>query len=151
MIINAGAPLAGARIVIKPSMYLALLLIVIHSGGLCCLFFLTMPKLIIAGLIIFISISLYLTLQKFAWLQLPEAIIKMDLIDAKENTWQLLTKNQEKLLGTLRHDTYFSKYLIFLRMNLSPCSIISTVLSPDSISANDWRQLQIILRNFRVK
>jgi hypothetical protein len=62
----------------------------------------------------------------------------------------LMTKSNEVLQGQLREDSYISKHLIFLRINLPQRrSALSVILSTDSMSANNWRQLQIILRSFK--
>ena len=126
------------------------LIVFMHLGGMLCVVFLTIPKIIIVGSIGFIGISLSATLWTVASLQAPDAIIKIVAVNTEENIWHFLNKSQKMVQGSLRQDTYCAKNIIVLRINIPERRLpVSVILCVDAVEKNDWRCLQVMLRNFR--
>jgi hypothetical protein len=141
---------AANSIAIKTSIRLIGLIVFMHLGGMLCIVFLTIPKIIIVVSIGFIGISLCRTLWTVASLQETKSIIKIVAVNTEENIWQLLTKSQKMVQGSLRKDTYCAKNIIFLRINIPERRMpVSVILCVDAVEKNDWRRLQVMLRNFR--
>ena len=139
-------------IIIKPSIQLIIFITFIHLGGMGCLFFIAVPKFIVSILVFVIGVSLYLSWRDLFFLQSPKSIIKITLLNSEENIWEMVTKDQKILSGKLRRDTFVSKHLILLRIDLLQHRFTtSIVLTSDALSMDDWRQLQVILRGFKFK
>ncbi|KPJ67550.1 MAG: hypothetical protein AMJ43_04700 [Coxiella sp. DG_40] len=131
---------------IKPchSKYLTIFLCTIHLGTICCLLLLNLSIWLFILLTVLIGYSLYVTLQRYAFLKSSKAIIK--LWKEKDNSWRLLNNENHILNAHLRTDSFVSRHLIILNFDIvKKFFTVPVLLCSDSLDKKTLRHLRVSL------
>ncbi len=134
---------------LKPSYYLAILLLVVHGGAIACLCFLPWPwwtkfLLSLACLMSFVTLFCQQVL-----LNNPRSVI--EFWRHSSNCWQLRDNLGEISTQQLADNSICTRYFVllnFVALNKKKTRI-SLVLFPDSLDFKDFKQLRRQLRRMR--
>lgn len=129
---------------LKPSAYLAIALIAPHGIAMAALLSLTLPFWAHGLLILLLLTSLLYYLRHNAWLSAPSSAISV-LLD--EDRIVLIQRSGTQIVGKLSSNSLISPLLTVL--NLLPQNshrACSVVILPDSLDAEDFRQLRVCLK-----
>jgi len=138
------------RFALNPSYYFALLLLLLHVGAVLILLALQLPWLMTVLLGILCGMSLANTMQRYAMLANPQAII--GFWQDKAGEWFLQEKRGKIHSAQLLGNSFCSRYLVLLNFKLAekrrkrPVIILA-----DSLSHSMFRQLQVQLLLVRSK
>jgi len=135
---------------LKPSLQLTFILSFIHVGALLCLLLSSTPvwlKIIGTCTCLF---SAYFTLQKYALLTHPQAIVQCSPLAA--GLW-LLTNRQGKVqTAHLSGQSWRSRYMVILHFKLAKRrQHASVILLNDSLDPTILRRLQVYLTVFPIR
>lgn len=130
---------------LQPSRYLAVILGIAHVTTAGLLWPLALPVAVkLTGTIVF-AISLAFYLRHYALLRSPRAVIAFEL--SGEMVCTLKTRRGERITCALLGSSFVAPYLTVL--NLQPEGRFftrSVVILADSIDAEEFRQLRVLLR-----
>ena len=147
------------QVELRPSRWLASLILFAHGGALAVLVPLALPIWVLAPLMGLITGSLVYTLKTHALLRGPLTIRRV--IWDSDNDWSLHAASGEQLAGRLLPGSYVHPLLVILNFELeAPSSGTlsgrqfnarrrSIVLAKDSADATTLRQLRARLNFFR--
>ena len=132
------------NLTLKPSWLWGIFLLLMHSGAMFCILFLTMPSWIKALLLLFCIISLVYWLRQQVILKNKSSIMK--LWQESDGEWKLLSCAEQTLRAQLQGDSVVTRYWVLLNFNLiEKRKRISVMLCPDALSADEFRQLRVWL------
>lgn len=136
-------PLLTARL--EPSVRLAVILGLAHFAAIGMLWPLALPTAVKLMGTTVLAISLLFYLQRYALLRSPRSVVALELSD--EMSCALETQHGEHITCTLLGSSFVAPYLTVL--NLKPSAGFftrSVVILADSIDAEQFRQLRVLLR-----
>ena len=129
----------------KPSYWLAIILSLAHLAAAVILWTLVLSLGIKLTVTVALIISLIYYLRQDALLTANSAVIAFELSDEMQCT--LTTRSGESIVCSILSSTFVAPYLTVL--NLKPAEklfMFSVVILPDSINAEEFRQLRVWLR-----
>ncbi|WP_090721576.1 protein YgfX [Nitrosomonas sp. Nm166] len=129
----------------QPSHLLAILLNLTHFAAVGLLWPLTLPLDIKMVIVAMLLMSLIYYLRQDALLTSNTAVVAFALSDEMQCT--LTTRAGKQIICKVQGDTFVAPYLTVL--NLKPAGkflMRSVVILPDSIDAQEFRQLRVWLR-----
>lgn len=126
---------------LKPSYYLAILLLVIHGGAIACLCFLPWPwwtKLLLSLACLMSFVTLFC---QHVLLNNPRSVIEFW---QDTHCWQLRNNRGEVSRLNLADDSMCTRYFVLLNFTAlnKKKKKISLIILPDSLNAKDFRQLR---------
>lgn len=132
------------RFVIKPSKYLFLLLLALHTLALCSVWFTDLTVLLRLGLSLLVLLSLLyhlnrhvLLLGKRSWRVFSLDKLRVDVI----------TRGGEELAGSILDQTVVTPYMVLLRVKLEGRRMpVYQVICCDALQADAFRELRVRLR-----
>lgn len=136
--------LAQQHFVIQPSRYLALIIALMHGGVLALLLLLPLPEFAVASLFLVIVLSACYYLLRDALLKLGSSWIALQ-INAEGVV--LESCNLLKCNGVIRGDSVVTAGLVILHVALhGQRNTVYITLMPDSMDAESFRQLRVLLK-----
>lgn len=129
---------------LQPSAYLATALIATHGIAMAALLSLALPFWAHGLLILLLLTSLLYYLKRNAWLSAPSSVIAV-LLNADKI--ELIQRGGTQIVGGLSPYSLISPLMTVL--NVSPQNshrAYSIVVLPDSLDAEDFRQLRVCLK-----
>ena len=136
-------PLLTTRL--EPSMHLAVILGCAHFAAIGMLWPLALPLAVKLLGTTLLAVSLFSYLRSYALLRSPRSIVALEL--SEEMACTLETQRGERIICTLQGSSFVAPYLTVL--NLKPSGKFftrSVVILADSIDAEQFRQLRVLLR-----
>lgn len=133
---------------LKPSHYLAVLLLIIHGGALACLWILAWPwwtKLLLALACLMSFVTLF---RQHVLLNNPRSIV--EFWQQSGGHWQLRDNLAELKTAKLADNSICTRYFVLLNfngLNKQQASRISVLVFADSLSEQDFRCLRRQLRS----
>jgi hypothetical protein len=133
---------------LKPSYYLAILLLIIHGGAIACLWVVPWPwwtklLLVFAALMSFMAFF-----RQHVLLNSPRSVI--EFWQQKDGHWQLRDNLAEIKTAKLADNSICTHHFVLLNFNClnkqQPVSNISILVLADSLNDHDFRQLRRQLR-----
>ncbi len=129
---------------LRPSRYLAAVLVVVHGSALAVLFPLTLPVWAKAALAIVILFSLAYHLRRDALLSSRIAVMALLL---EEEQAVLTLRGGDQLAGQVLRNTLVTPFLTVLNVRPQGARLArSVVILPDSMDAETFRQLRVRLK-----
>jgi toxin CptA len=129
---------------LQPSHYFAAMLIAAHGVTVAALFPLTFPIWAKTALAFFVLLSLGYHLWREAWLSAPSACVALIL---EGDQIVLKTRGEEQLTGQILRDSLVTPYLTVLNVLPQDAHISrSVIILPDSLDAESFRQLRVLLK-----
>jgi len=129
---------------LKPSSYLAVLLMGAHGATLATLFFLPFPLWSKGALAMLVLLSLTYHLRYAAWLSVPSACVGLML---ENDQITLTTRGGEQLAGHVLRDSLVTPFLTVLNVLPQGQRIArNVIILPDSLDAESFRQLRVYLK-----
>lgn len=130
---------------LKPSYYLASILLAIHIAAISVLSLTTLANSLKVVIVIFILLSLVYQLRRYAWLMHPKSICILGCNGAGE--WYKISARSKQQKGIYFISVYLCSWLIIAIIKAQTSSKrYAAVLLKDSCSAHDWQHLRVILR-----
>lgn len=130
---------------LKPSVQLTVILSVAHFSVACMVWLLTLPISVkLLGSVVLIA-SLIFYLRHYALLETRKSIIAFELTEQLKCT--LETREGKKIPSIILGSTFVSPYLVVLNLKRQHYFFLyGIVILSDSIDAEEFRQLRILLR-----
>jgi len=136
-------PLLTARL--EPSMHLAVILGCAHFAAIGMLWPLALPMAVKLLGTALLAASLFFYLRSYALLRSPRSVVALEL--SEEMACTLETQHGERIICTLQGSSFVAPYLTVLNFKLSGKFFTrSVVILADSIDAEQFRQLRVLLR-----
>jgi len=130
--------------VIRPSRYLALLLLALHSLALFSVWFTNLPVMLQSGLSLLVLLSLFYYLNQYVLL-LGKQSWRTFSLDKLRVT--VIVRGGEELAGNVLSQTVVTPYFVLLRISLEGCRVpVSRVICCDALQADAFRDLRVRLR-----
>ena len=130
--------------VIKPSRYLALLLLALHSLALYSVWFTNLPVLLQSGLSLLVLLSLLYYLNQYVLLLGRQAWRTFSLGKLRVT---VIARDGEELAGNVLSQTVVTPYFVLLRISLEGRRVpVSRVICCDALQADAFRDLRVRLR-----
>ena len=104
----------------------------------------TLPVAVRIPLALLVAWSLWRTLRRHAWLNAPEAVVR--LVWAEDGLWTLVLRDGTSRSARLLEDSYLSVPLIVLRLGFLDGGHRSVVLLGDMLDADTLRRLRVRLK-----
>jgi hypothetical protein len=136
--------LAQQHFAIQPSRFLALIIALMHGGVLALLFLLPLPEFAVASLFFVIMFSGAYYLLRDALLKLGSAWIALQI-----NAQGVVLKNCNllKYKGILKGGSVVTAGMVILHVALTGRrNTVYITLMPDSMDAESFRQLRVLLK-----
>lgn len=130
---------------LRPSWHLATLLVGVHCCAIFLLWMIALPPWVIVAASMVIAASGALYVAKDALRTLPQSIVGMEI--RGDGSCILETRSWARKEYKLLASSFVAPYLTVL--NFKPageCFVKSVVILPDSIDAEDFRRLRVLLR-----
>jgi toxin CptA len=132
-------------IVLRPSPTLALLIALVHGGGLACLPPVALAVWIKLALAAALGVSLVLSLRRMALLRAPNAIV--ELVLGSDGTLQFVQENGQGGNAAVLADSAVHALMTVVRLQPEGERWArSVVVLPDSTDGEQFRRLRIWLR-----
>ncbi len=131
------------RIRISPSNYLAVGLLIAHTGAILLLWFVSIALWVKILLIMIAISSLYYSFYFYIWQKSPGSLIEIILNDKEE--WLLIRNDGQVVAVTLRQGVFVHPLLIVLPFRYG-FRFTSVILTPDKNNADALRRLRVRLR-----
>jgi toxin CptA len=126
-----------------PSVYLALCLIFSHTVVLVSLFFILLPNFVLSLLYLVLSFSLFYYILRDAMLKLSRSWVAFRL---EQDRIVLIRRDGHEWAGKLLDSSFTTPYLVLLNFSGGRWfEKTSLILMADSVNAQSFRQLRIIL------
>lgn len=134
---------------LKPSYYLAILLLIIHGGAIACLWIVPWPwwaklLLVVAALVSFMTLF-----RQHVLLNNPRSVI--EFWQQKGGLWQFKDNLAEIKTAKLADNSICTRYFVLLNFycfnKQQPKSNISVLVLSDSLNDHDFRRLRRQLRS----
>ncbi len=129
---------------VKPSMRLAVALLLLHviAAIVVCVTVMPLPVKQVMLLIIFLSLSY--CLARDVLLLLPDS---WRYIAPDQNSVSVIARDGSSLLGQVANKTVVSPYFVVLRVRLEVHRrLVSRVIFPDALNADEFRELCVSLK-----
>jgi len=126
---------------LRPSRYLAALLLLIHGGAILCLLLVRLPWWVSLLGGIAVVYSFMSTFQHHVALRRPRSVLKcwVDL----DNKWQLQLRNGKTSAAQLKGNSVVTNLIIILNFKLEEKTQTMTVLiCPDAVRPEAYRHLR---------
>lgn len=129
---------------LKPSYYLAILLLIIHGGAIACLWVVPWPwwtklLLVLAALVSFMTLF-----RQHVLLNNPRSVI--EFWQQNGGHWQLKDNLAEIKTAKLADNSICTRYFVLLNFNCfnkqQPASHVSVLVLSDSLNDHDFRRLR---------
>ena len=130
---------------LQSSKIFAAILIFIYGGALICLNLSSLSIWLKIILTLFIIVTFLISLNKLILFKSAESImiIKAD----KKNQWNLINRSGEFFSAKLCGNSICTRWLVILNFRVHEVNkILSLLIFPDSIDAEDFRRLRAYLR-----
>ena len=127
----------------NPSHYLAALLLLVHGACLVVLPLLALPRWSVAALMAIVAGSLAYHLWRDAWLRAPDSCIALLL---ERNDAVLTLRDGNQLRGRVEQGLVTPMLTVLNVLPDGARATRSLVILPDSLSAEAFRQLRVLLR-----
>jgi hypothetical protein len=138
---------AAIRIVARPSLSLAAILLAAHLAAAAVVWMLSAPVLVAILMSLVIAASAVWTFAEHV-LRIGRRAVTVAIWSA-DGAWQLFGVSGELAKTTLRPDSYVSLRLVVLNFASPPLGCRSLVLFSDSLDAEVFRRLRLRLRESR--
>lgn len=133
---------------LKPSNYLAILLLIIHGGAIACLWILAWPwwtKLLLALACLMSFVTLF---RQHVLLNNPRSVV--EFWQQSAGHWQLKDNLAELKTAKLADNSICTRYFVLLNfncLNKQHASRISVLVFSDSLDEKNFRRLRRQLRS----
>lgn len=136
-------PLLTTRL--EPSVRLGVMLSLAHFAAIGMLWPLALPLAVKLLGTTLLAASLLFYLRSYALLRSPRSVVALEL--SEEMACTLETQHGERIICTLQGSSFVAPYLTVLNFKLSGKFFTrSIVILADSIDAEQFRQLRVLLR-----
>jgi hypothetical protein len=132
------------RFVIKPSRYLFLSLLALHTLALCSIWFTDLTVLSQLGLSLLVLLSLLYHLNRHVLLRGKRSwrVFSLDKLRV-----DVITRGGEELAGSILDQTVVTPYLVLLRVKLEGRRMpVYQVICCDALQVDAFRELRVRLR-----
>ena len=133
------------KVSLRPSLILAAILLAAHGAAIAVIAVVSMPLWLQLSAIAALAASLTFNIRQAALLRSPDAVIAIEI--ASDNTFSIQTRRGDWLECEVLGNTYVSSFLTILNLRQTDNGAVRrAVILPDSIAAEDFRQLRVWLR-----
>jgi|SRR3972149_4849265 len=135
------------RFRLKNPISLGMIFLFIHVGAIFCVYFIPIFWMFKAMLIFCVLVNLVVVMKTYVFRNSASAIIEFSPSVGVDGSWSLKKHAGDVVTGFIDYPVFVSNYLVVVNFILAGKGLkISLPISRDSLSADDFRKLKVMLK-----
>ncbi len=133
------------KINLRPSRILTAILVLAHGTAIAMVVLAGMPPWLASIAIVALVVDLVFNVRQTAWLRAPDALIALEI--TSDENFSIQTRRGEWIECDVLGSTYVTSFLTILNLKaMDGGRAMRAVILPDSLDAEEFRQLRVRLR-----